>query len=68
MMQTVTEWYRAQCGWRRECCYCCYGTGMVSAGTYDFDGPEECSGCGGGGAYWVTPRGRHVMWPGGPFL
>jgi hypothetical protein len=51
-MKTVTEWYREQGGWRQERCYCCVG-GLVS----DY----------GNGSYWVTPRGRHVLWPGGPF-
>jgi hypothetical protein len=57
-MKTVTEWYREQCGWRQERCYCSGG---------DFCGPKECSSCGGNGSYRVTPRGRHVLYPGGPF-
>jgi hypothetical protein len=68
-MKTVTEWFREASGWRREDCFVCYGTGMTS--NYgcgeDFYGPEECDTCCGGGQYWVTPKGRHVLYPGGPF-
>jgi len=58
-------------GWKRERCFCCHGTGMVSdygAFGEDFLGPKECDCCGGGGSYWVTPSGKaHAIWPGGPF-
>jgi hypothetical protein len=33
----------------------------------DFCGPKECDCCWGNGSYWVTPKGRHVVYPGGPF-
>jgi len=69
-MKTVLEWYREQCGWRRERCYACNATGMTS--NYgcggDFYGPEECRSCNGSGGYWVTPLGRHAEFPGGRFL
>lgn len=56
-------------GWRLESCPICIGTGMV--GDYgngeDFYGPKECGACCGRGTYCVTPRGRHVAYPGGPF-
>ncbi|HYT41033.1 MAG TPA: hypothetical protein VEP90_01685 [Methylomirabilota bacterium] len=67
--KNVIEWYREACGWRRETCYMCYGTGMVSDyGTgEDFYGPKECDYCRGSAQYWVTPKGRHVLYPGGPF-
>ena len=66
-MKTVTEWYREQCGWRQERCYCCVGGLVSDYSGGDFCGPKECSSCGGNGSYWVTPRGRHVLWAGGPF-
>ena len=66
-MKTITEWYREQCGWRQERCYCCVGGLVSDYSGGDFCGPKECSSCGGNGSYWVTPRGRHVLWPGGPF-
>lgn len=55
-------------GWKYEKCFACYGTGMVSDYSGgDFNGPKECDKCCGNGAYWVTPKGRHVLYPGGPF-
>jgi DnaJ-class molecular chaperone len=69
-MQTVMEWFREQEGWRHVSCSMCNGTGMQSQ--YSLDGsdfldPEECDSCGGQGQLWVTPKGRHVLYPGGPF-
>jgi hypothetical protein len=67
-MKTVVEWFREHEGWRRERCGNCGGHGMVSSyGWNDFLGPEECDHCGGTGVQWRTPRGRYVLYPGGPF-
>jgi hypothetical protein len=65
---TVIEWFRQHQGWKRERCSMCVA-GMTSAYGWDGDflGPKECDACGGNGSYWVTPRGRHVLRPGGPF-
>jgi DnaJ-class molecular chaperone len=71
---TIMEWFciqevRIQQGWKRENCYVCYGTGQTSSYSWnDFIGPEECDRCAGSGQYWVTPKGRHVLYPGGPFV
>jgi hypothetical protein len=67
-MLTVTEWFRKSEGWRHECCFSCGGAGMESdyCGN-DFCGAKECRTCNGTGQYWVTPTGRHVLYPGGPF-
>ena len=57
-------------GWKIERCYACNGTGQVSSYSIDgsdFLGPKECANCGGTGQYWITPKGRHVLYPGGPF-
>lgn len=69
-MKTVTEWYRIQQGWRREPCCMCNATGMTSdyGCGEDFYGPKECPCCNGAGAYWITPKGRHVEFPRGRFL
>jgi hypothetical protein len=69
-VKTVTEWFRQRQGWRRESCFMCNATGLVSdyGCGEDFYGPEECRSCNGAGAYWITPRGRHVEFPGGRFL
>jgi len=68
-MQTVTEWFRGAEGWRRERCFSCRGTGMVSSCSWDgFEGPQDCDRCRGNGAYWRTPKGRYVVYPGGPFV
>jgi hypothetical protein len=69
-VKTVVEWFRKQEGWRRESCCMCNGTGMTSdygCGD-DFYGPKECGSCNGNGAYWVSPKGRHVEFPGGRFV
>jgi hypothetical protein len=67
-MQTVTEWFRHTEGWRCSPCYICCGTGMVSdCSGEDFCGPKECDSCCGNGRVWITPKGRHVGYPGGPF-
>jgi hypothetical protein len=68
--KTVTKWFREREGWHRERCSSCGGHGMVSSYTLDgsdFLGAEECRSCAGAGMYWRTPRGRHVLHPGGPF-
>jgi hypothetical protein len=67
-MKTIVEWFREQQGSRRESCGCCVAA-MVSDYGWDSDflGPKECDSCGGNGMVWVTPRGRHVLYPGGPF-
>ena len=69
-MQTVVEWFREREGWRRERCFMCNGTGMTSdyGSGEDFLGPIECRCCNGSGAYWITPKGRHVEFPGGRFV
>jgi hypothetical protein len=68
VMMTVTEWFRNQQGWQREKCGACSGYGMVSSySAFDFEGPEECNSCGGTGINWKTPKGRYVLYPGGPF-
>ena len=57
-------------GWREETCKLCRGTGLTSAYTADgsdFLGATECGGCWNGG-YFVTPNGRRIAYPGGPFL
>ncbi len=67
-VKTVTEWFREIEGWKREECGCCVG-GLVSSYGMDGDflGPEECRSCAGLGSVWVTPKGHHVLYPGGPF-
>jgi hypothetical protein len=67
-MMTVVEWFRELEGWRRERCSSCDGHGVVSSYGWDGDflGPEECRHCA-NGVYWRTPRGRYVLYPGGPF-
>jgi hypothetical protein len=64
-MQTVVEWFR-----KRERCFACNATGMTSnyGSGEGFLGPIECRSCNGVGAYWITPKGRHVEYPGGRFL
>jgi DnaJ-class molecular chaperone len=64
-MRTNEEYERD--GWKHERCFVCSGTGMVSDSGGDFNGPKECDSCCGNGAYWITPKGRHVAYPGGPF-
>ena len=67
-MMTVTEWFRKEEGWRHEPCGVCIA-GLVSSYGWDGDflGPEECCSCGGNGSVWITPKGRRVICPGGPF-
>ena len=69
-MMDVIEWFRRQDGWKTGRCYICHGTGMVSdyGMGWDFCGPKECDSCAGNGQYWITPKGRHVAYPGGPFV
>jgi hypothetical protein len=68
-MRTVTQWFHELEGWRRERCCACGGHGMVSSYGWDGDflGPKECDHCVGTGVQWRTPRGRYVLYPGGPF-
>jgi DnaJ-class molecular chaperone len=69
--KTTTEWFREQEGWRHVPCCMCNATGMQSQYSLDgsdFLGPKECDSCAGTGQLWVTPRGRHVLYPGGPFV
>ena len=56
-------------GWKQQTCEFCRGTGQECdyGNGEDFYGPKECSNCGGGGSYWLTPKGRHIQYPGGPF-
>jgi DnaJ-class molecular chaperone len=63
-----SEDYLAE-GWQRVSCFNCHGTGQVSNYGYgeDFYGPEECDVCRGNGQHWITPKGKHVIYPGGPF-
>jgi DnaJ-class molecular chaperone len=67
-MKDVIEWFREQEGWKLTKCFVCYGTGQVSdySGGY-FNGPKECDMCAGSGQHWITPKGRYVRYPGGPF-
>jgi hypothetical protein len=55
-------------GWKQKVCTACNGTGTVCdyGNGEDFYGPKECDGCC-AGHYWITPAGRHVQYPGGPF-
>ena len=57
-------------GWKQEMCGVCSGHGVVSdyGGGEDFYGPKECKYCWGNGFVYVTPKGRHVAYPGGPFV
>jgi len=64
-MKTVIEWFREQQGWHRVTCCMCNATGMTYG---DFLGPTECRSCAGNGAYWISPKGRHVEYPGGRFV
>jgi len=52
-------------GWRLESCSRCSGFGVVWIGLDG--GPGECAHCV-GGLVCVTPKGRHVLYPGGPFV
>jgi hypothetical protein len=69
MLKSVTEWFRETEGWRCEHCCMCNGTGMTSDYGWDGDflGPTACRSCAGNGGYWVSPKGRRVQYPGGPF-
>lgn len=49
-------------GWKIKSCGCCCG--LEWGGEY----PRECRNCNGTGQYWVSPKGKHVLYPGGPFL
>jgi hypothetical protein len=66
MMQTQTYLTK---GWKQEMCGACNGYGLVSDYGLggDFYGPKECEHCC-SGYYWVTPKGRHVEYPGGRFV
>ncbi len=50
-------------------CHECGGHGVVSdyGDGEDFYGPKECLCCDGTGFLFVTPTGRLVVYPGGPF-
>jgi DnaJ-class molecular chaperone len=65
----MTEDEAMASGWKREQCFMCSGAGVVSdyGNGEDFYGPKECSSCRGSGSYWSTPKGRRVVYPGGPF-
>lgn len=52
-------------GWKHEKCGCCVN-GV--AASYNDGSPEECRDCAGNGKVWITPKGRHVVYPGGPFV
>ena len=65
--KTKAQW-RAR-GWHKETCSQCGATGMVAHySASDFEGAIECSACWGTGGYWVSPKGRMAICPGGPFL
>ncbi len=69
-MKTIIEWFREVEGWKRERCGSCDGYGIVSdygCGD-DFYGAKECDACWGSGINWRTPKGRHVLYPGGRFV
>mgnify|MGYP002641661173 CR=1 FL=1 len=56
-------------GWKQVDCADCSGYGVVSDYSYnDFEGAKDCPTCKGNCCYWVTPKGRIVEYPGGPFL
>lgn len=56
-------------GWHIESCHKCMGSGMqLHYSAYDFEGASECDGCYGNGIIWVSPKGRHALYPGGPFV
>ena len=57
-------------GWTKEACSMCNGTGQESdfGNGNDFHGSKECGTCKGNGAYWITPKGKHVLYIGGPFI
>lgn len=70
-MTTVVEWFRGIEGWKRMRCGACSGFGQVSdygALGDDFYGAKECDTCRGNGQVWRTPKGRYVLYPGGPFV
>lgn len=55
-------------GYKRDACATCAGYGVV--GDYhdnDFHGATDCPTCKGSGGFWITPNGRRVLYPGGPF-
>ena len=52
-------------GWHYRSDCPCRGSGHRVTASGDIG---YCSLCNGNGTYWVTPRGRHVAYPGGPFL
>lgn len=56
--------------WRTVQCHMCGGHGLVSAYTLsgdDFLGAKECDHCYGNGCLYISPSGRLVVYPGGPF-
>lgn len=56
-------------GWSWQQCSRCQGTGFVAVySAYDFEGAGECDRCKATGVYWITPKGRYVLYPGGPFV
>lgn len=58
-------------GWQTRPCVYCGGHGLVSdygVMATDFEGAKECPKCIGTGRVWLTPQGRHVAYPGGPFV
>ena len=52
-------------GWRTAPCSLCRGYG--TKWSYTQDGPTECGACNYGVVY-ISPKGRRVLYPGGPFL
>ena len=53
--------------WRTLPCSPCGGHGVVPVySAFDFEGPGECSSCGGMGRVFIRPSGHLFLWPGGP--
>ena len=52
-------------GWRSAKCALCRGYGVKWS--YSQEAPVECDSCNNGVLY-ISPKGRRVLYPGGPFL
>lgn len=53
-------------GWKEIRCDVCHGYGVVGVGPDQI--ADDCPECHGKGFYLLTPKGRAVRYPGGPFL
>lgn len=55
--------------WQAVACGPCGGHGVVAVySSNDFLGPRTCGTCDGAGEVYQTPKGRLIMYPGGPFV